>query len=304
MNKVGAVIVTYNPKVGLKKRVDLILSQVCFIVIIDNSDSKAINVELDELEHESRSVSVFRNNENMGMARALNQGCARLYDKGFNQALLMDQDSTLTTGMVKVLREHSEQDEKCGIIGPLIFPEGIELNAIKSKLRFVKKIPPFFFARISPLDVPFQVAFNITSGSLCDLAIWNELGGFWEDLFIDGVDNEYGLRLLSRGYRTLIHPGAVLYQNYGMQRRVHFLGKNYFPTFHGGSRRYYAARNRVLIWKRYCFSQPFYLVWDFLSFINTLKLILLFEDNKAKKIFYILIGLKDGFLNRRGRFDG
>lgn len=301
MNKVGAVIVTYNPKGDLAKRVRLVLSKVSVVIIVDNSDDADMSHSLKDLEDNYDSVLIIKNKENKGIAKALNQGCNQLYSEGYKFALLLDQDSEISDDMVKVLYYYIRNREKCGVVGPLIIPKSIDFNLIKSRLRFIKKIPPLFFSRIRPSESPFQVAFNITSGSLCNLDVWHELGGFLEDLFIDGVDNEYGLRLLNNGYVTIIHPDAMLYQEYGEQRPVRFLGRNYFPTFHDGPRRYYASRNRVFIWKRYFFSQPFYITWDLFSLANTVKLIVLFENKKMEKIYYMLLGIRDGLINKFGR---
>lgn len=302
MGKVGAVIVTYDPKLELKKHIYAALSQVDIVVLVDNSENQDSLNDYGEFLSNSNSYFVIKNNENMGMAKALNQGCSYLKDKGCSHALMLDQDSDITESMVKTLYGYSSSMQKCGIVGPLIIPSNIDYDLIKSKLRFVKRVTPFTFARVHPPTNPFEVAFNITSGSLCNLKIWEELGGFLEELFIDGVDNEYGLRLLNSGYTTVIHPEAVLYQEYGAQKTVRFFGRNYFPTFHGYLRRYYSSRNRLLIWKRYFFTQPFYLFWDFMSFANTIKMILLFEDQKLKKILYIYMGIRDGLFNKTGKF--
>src|SRR5690606_27148133 len=43
----------------------------------------------------------------------------------------------------------------------------------------------------------------ITSGSLVNLAVFQKLGGFDENLFIDEVDFEYCLRAKVNGYKTI-----------------------------------------------------------------------------------------------------
>lgn len=301
IRKVGALIVAYNPDSTMEDRTRSVLNQVDILVVVDNSERSDSLHCYDEFLSNSKSVFVIKNNENVGIAKALNQGCSYLQKEGCSCALMLDQDSEITKGLVNTLYNYLSGVQDCGVVGPLIIPNNVDYDAIKCKLRFVVKKSKLSFTRIYPEKKPFEVAFNITSGSLCDLKIWKELGGFWEELFIDGVDNEYGLRLLDRGYKTIIHPEAILYQKYGRQKVVQFFGRKYFPTFHGGQRRYYASRNRVLIWKRYCFTQPFYILWDLMSFLNTIKLILLFEDKKLVKFYYVLLGVRDGLLNKTGK---
>ena len=142
----------------------------------------------------SEKVVLIENHYNLGIAKALNIGCKYLLSNDILFGVLLDQDSVVTPRMVNILHEYSVSNKNCGIVGPLIIPQNLDIEKIKLRLKFVKKESAFIFTRIHPSPVPFKVAFNITSGSLCNLNIWKELGGFWEELFIDGVDNEYGSR--------------------------------------------------------------------------------------------------------------
>ena len=299
---VGAVIITFNPERDFLKVLNSITSQVMKVVIVDNGSSQDTILRIKKYAKLSEKVVLIENHYNLGIAKALNIGCKYLLSNDILFGVLLDQDSVVTPRMVNILHEYSVSNKNCGIVGPLIIPQNLDIEKIKLRLKFVKKESAFIFTRIHPSPVPFKVAFNITSGSLCNLNIWKELGGFWEELFIDGVDNEYGLRLLSHGYETYIHPGATLYQTYGEQRLVRVFGRDFFPTFHSEKRRYYASRNRILIWRRYYLKQPFYICWDFLSFINTIMVILLSEDRKLAKMYYMFIGMRDGLLGRVGEF--
>ena len=302
MKGVGAVIVTFNPERNFLKVLNGIASQVMKVVIVDNGSNQDNILRIKKYATLSEKVVLIENSHNLGIAKALNIGCKYLLNHDILFGVLLDQDSVVTPGMVNILHEYGASNKNCGIVGPLIIPQNLDIEKIRPRLKFVKKESAFIFARIHPSAVPFKVAFNITSGSLCNLNIWKDLGGFWEELFIDGVDNEYGLRLLNHGYETYIHPSAILYQTYGEQRLVRVFGRDFFPTFHSEKRRYYASRNRILIWRRYYLKQPFYICWDFLSFINTIIVILLSEERKLAKMYYILIGMRDGLLGRTGEF--
>ncbi|MDB9949586.1 glycosyltransferase family 2 protein [Porticoccaceae bacterium] len=302
LKEVGAVIVTFNPGGDFLTTLNSIATQVVKVVIVDNGSSEDTISRIKKYGMLSDNVFLIENHNNFGIAKALNIGCKYLLSQNILFGVLLDQDSVVTPSMVDLLHEYAISNKNCGIVGPLIIPQNLDIEKIRPRLKFVNKKSAFIFARIHPSATPFKVAFNITSGSLCNLNIWKELGGFWEELFIDGVDNEYGLRLLSHGYETYIHPDAALCQTYGEQRLVRVLGRDFFPTFHSDKRRYYASRNRILIWRRYALKQPFYLFWDFLSFTNTIMVIICCEDRKLAKMYYMLIGMRDGLLGKTGKF--
>lgn len=54
------------------------------------------------------------------------------------------------------------------------------------------------------------IDFCITSASCTNLAVWKEVGGFDERLFIDLVDNEFCKRLIVSGYKILRLNNLVL----------------------------------------------------------------------------------------------
>jgi rhamnosyltransferase len=54
----------------------------------------------------------------------------------------------------------------------------------------------------------------MTSGCLTNLAIWDESGGFSDELFIDEVDHDYCLNVRRHGYRVVRLAGMVCLKKY------------------------------------------------------------------------------------------
>ena len=216
---------------------------------------------------------------------------------------MLDQDSLVTDGMVASLYNTISHLNSCAVVSPKILAKDNDNNLGNIPSRYMVPSNGLFYKKSFAEKEPLRVLFNITSGSLIDLAIWHKIGKFQEDYFIEGVDNEYGLRANSLGYSVVIDNNASLVQQYGNQQVKNLFGKSFFPTFHSPLRHYYVSRNRLFIWHKYYKKYPYYLTWDLLSFFNTLFLILAFEDNKYQKIKHIGRGILDAFRGKTGKFN-
>ncbi len=145
-----------------------------------------------------------------------------------------------------------------------------------------------------------DVTIVITSGALTNLQVWEKLGGFRDDFFIDYVDTEYCLRAKRAGYKILVSAGAKLYHRLGDKREVKRLGLTLKPTFHSPLRLYYVARNRVPMVREYALEFPHWFLFDVVAgAYNTLR-ILLTEDKRLQKLGATVQGTWDGLLGRMG----
>tara|TARA_B110000091_G_C13821894_1_gene481565 strand:+ start:7817 stop:8731 length:915 start_codon:yes stop_codon:yes gene_type:complete len=300
---IGCVIVTYFPDNDFLNRLINVSLQSDKIVIVNNGLSKSAFIELSKFASLNENIKVVNCKSNVGIAKALNLGCEYLINIGYSNALLLDQDSHITKNMVSSLEKLLIRKSNSAVVGPQIIPKNISLDLISHKMKYMINTDSFFFKREAVSSKPLKVAFNITSGSLIKLNVWKEIGGFWEDLFIEGVDNEYGLRVNSFGYDIFIDNESFLHQEYGNQRVVKKLGKNYFPTFHSPLRSYYISRNRIMIWKRHWRKHRYYISWDILSSMNMIFQILLLEDKKLEKLKLIIRGYLDGINGVKGKYN-
>lgn len=293
-NVVGAVVVTYNPNENLIKCIDSIRNQVGKVVIVDN-DSKCKNIINAIL-----GVEVYHifNPQNLGVADALNIGCKYLLENGYQFALLLDQDSILESGSMEHLLQTIKRD-KCGLASPQIILK-ID-NEVKYTNFLVKK--GLLFKKEYVKDKTLNVLINITSGSLIRLDVWNSIGQFRAELFIEGVDDEYCLRLDSKGYLITIDSRAKLYQEYGNQKKVRKLGVNWYPTFHSPLRIYYLYRNKILIMKKYFLKQPAYIIFQSLSLLKRGISIGIAETQRLPKLRAAFLGTFDGLCGKRGIID-
>ena len=195
--RVFAGIVTYNPQIDrLIENVEAIAPQVERIVVFDNGSANLSEVE-DALRAHGDSSDVIANGANAGMAHALNVLCERAKAEGVDYILLLDQDSVAPEGFVDLLCEHTGED--VGITAPFV----MDRNNVRHVLMD---------------EAVEQTDMVITSGSLVNLDIWERVGGYDENLFVDWVDYEYCDALLLQGYRILKVRDAVLLHEIGKKQ--------------------------------------------------------------------------------------
>ncbi len=294
-NELGVVIITYNPDDDICSRVSKIMGCTCIgrIVIVDNNST---NVSILKSFEKYSNISVIYNNDNLGLAKALNQGVAYLQQRSYRYALLLDQDSEIECTSIEILL-NTIKNKKCSLVGPQIVlkieNEFINTNyLVKSRWSFNKEYVEY--------NKLLKILINITSGSLLDISVWDKVGHFCNELFIEGIDDEYCLRLNSSNFSVYIDGSAKLYQQYGNQKHIKMLGIDWYPTFHSPFRLYYLYRNKILIIKRYFFKQPQYCIFQVLSLVKRLVTILITENDKLEKIKYILKGSFHGFIGISG----
>ena len=141
-----------------------------------------------------------------------------------------------------------------------------------------------------------------TSGSLMPMRIFDRFGMFMEELFIDGVDYEYSLRVRAEGYGIEECRGARLLHSPGTPTKHRlplwgeWLATNYSPV-----RRYYQERNKVLTMKRWGRRFPGFYWRQFVISAKDVVKVVLVEDGKGTKLAAYVRGWRDGALGRTGK---
>ncbi|MFN1620001.1 glycosyltransferase family 2 protein [Vibrio rotiferianus] len=295
-DKLGCVIVTYNPQEQLLDNVREIMNSIDKLVIVDNTEYRSPIINILSETYPSSRFLVLWNNCNDGIAKALNDGCLHLLNNGFDVALLLDQDSYVDNESIKSLYSLMKVEHKAVITSPQICTK----NFSKQPL-YITYDGGVFIKRKGVYSKPLPVLFNITSGSLLCLNKWKDLGAFDERLFIELVDTEYGLRANKEGYKVIIDSNSQLVQEYGDLSKKKFFGVTFFPTNHSPLRYYYLTRNRFILYREYLGCYPGYVLWDLVSMAKNIFVILFLECNRMQKLSYMIKGFKDFLLHRTGK---
>lgn len=221
---VMAGIVTYNPNLSrLVENLSSLKGQVTKVIVVDNH-SENLNDIVDLLEA-FPEVTFVRHDKNLGIAVALNRAMSWASARGGDWALLLDQDSVCTPGMVSELSRLVSPE--VAIVAPAIFD------------RNISEIP-------KSNSEASEVNFCITSGGIYSVTKWAEVGGYDETMFMDFVDFDFCLRLRVAGFQIRRNPAAILVHEIGSSvRRGPFISYN-----HSASRSYHIAKDMVYYAKK------------------------------------------------------
>ena len=244
MRTVVAVVVTYHPdRFALDALLDALLDQVERVVIVDNgSDEPVVSWNAA-----NPRVEFLLQEQNLGLARAQNLGIARAKALGAVYVLLSDQDSLPAPDMVFHLLAAAEVAQGKGAKLAAVGPRYLDPR---------QSNPPPFLRRHGWRIVRqpcrrsaevVEVDYLIASGCLIPTDALIALGGMAEELFIDYVDIEWGLRARHAGYQLLGACAAGMQHALGEQP-VRLFGKS-IPV-HSPLRHYYHFRNAVWLYRQ------------------------------------------------------
>jgi rhamnosyltransferase len=279
---VCAVVVTYHPDDGLAARVDALSGQVDHIVIVDNCSSEEKTRVLGRLA-ERKNVDLIRNERNLGVATALNEGMTWARRQGYVWAFLFDQDSVLEEGaldtLIGVLGDYGKADS-LAVLGCNY------LDVYAGRLRYPDE---------SGSGVSWRERKTvITSGSLVSIGAYGDIGPFRDAFFIDHVDDEYCLRARRKGYRVISTCKPVMLHSVGASTLHRLLWKKTGVTNHPSFRRYYMTRNHIILMKEYLAGEPRWVYDTAYSRMKSLVLLCMFERQRPEKLRNVLRGFVHG----------
>lgn len=279
---VCCVIITYKPSHDLINLLKIIGIQAGRIIVVDNNSDNLIFNSLKDIA-ERDNLFLIENSKNLGIAKALNQGVIKAKELGYDWVVTFDQDSKPFSNIIEILLETYNdycRQEEIGAIGiNFLIENGFNYYPRSIGKRFYVK------------------DYLITSGCLLSIKVFFEIGGFREDYFIDNVDLEYSLRLGINNKVMLITDECGMYHNPGAPLMKVVAGIKIVSSNHNSLRRYYMAKNNVLMSKSYFFKRPYFIAKTNFFFVLAMIKFLLIEENKREKFCSTVRGLKDGLLH-------
>lgn len=290
MSKVAAIIVSYNPDKNLLDSVNLLISQVEKIIIVDNGSIEEKRKDISSIKDiDNERIEIIFNEENLGIATALNIGVREALKQGFNWILTMDQDSKASKDMVEKMFEvynNIDEKERKSILS--IFP-----NFVDKRIQSIEEN--------SVMNTYEYVDADITSGNLVNAEVFDKVGFFDDSLFIDLVDTDFCMRLNEKNIKMIKVRDAILYHSLGESQSVKSILGKFNTSNHSALRRYYMTRNRFYIWERYKDLNSFTLNRDKKLFKKEFIKIILGEKDKVNKIKMVFKGYKDYKKGVRGK---
>jgi rhamnosyltransferase len=276
-------------------------NQVDVIFVIDNTPVNE-SVPEDELfrPHPQVPLHYTAQGENTGIAAAQNSGIHQALATGASHIILFDQDSLPSAGMIQRLLSAEDKLIHDGLqvaaVGPVTIDE--RNGSVSPAVRY-----SYLGLRTIPVDLSnstmVESHFLMASGCLIRASALSTVGLMREDLFIDWVDNEWGLRARNMGLRCYIVPEARMKHSVGDGVFI-LLGKQ--MHLHTETRNYYLLRNAIYLMR----VRTMGLRWK-LSFLPRLPLYLviypLLGEHKLRHFATLLRAVLDGMNGRLGRLN-
>lgn len=270
--KIIAIIVAYRPDVyELRRNVEFILPQVDYLYIVDNTEG--FSYLSSHFSHEK--ISILPLLENFGIAHALNIGTNEAIKKGADWILSFDQDSCPSMDYVRSFAKILNRDEgSIGQIGPLYTMKNRKKNTSES------------------VQICDEL---ITSGAFIRKEVFEAVGGYKEELFIDSVDTEISWNIRAHGYSVCVVNDIILQHNLGSNARdISVFGKRIMTiTNHSPLRYYYMCRNAYYISDLYRSKLGKSAQRYRYKGVKLILKVLLFESDKINKIKSIIKGYID-----------
>lgn len=305
---VWAVVVCYRPDLAqLGRLLDALAPQVAGIVVVDNGPDDRLRAAL-ETRADNQPDSRVRHlpmSGNVGVASGHNAGVAAVREQGASHVILFDQDSLPAPDMVQRLLDAVDEaqgrglrvasagpqfhDPRDGTVYPFIRLDGWKIERVRK--------PDTESGGVRHCIADYL----ITSGCLIPLAVFDEIGGMEDGLFIDYIDIEWGLRARSRGYVNLGVFDAGMEHDLGDPPRRYFGGRLRVPM-HSPLRHYYHFRNALQLYRRGYIPLRWRLNDGYRLLLKGVFYSLMVE-NRGEQRRMILRGCRDGIAGIAGPYS-
>lgn len=269
---VSSIVVLYEPMPEEYSHICDYYGQVDIVYIIDNSKSdnrQPIETVLNDKFGNFSKMQYFHFPENIGLCKALNYGMSLSMEAGCDWALLMDADSSFITDIVAIYIERLKDiEENVAVLAP------VHIHDRSNAEEYIGEK---------------ELKWAMTSGCLYNVSIFKRIGGFKEELFVDGLDIDYCYKAREAGYR-IVECGQALLRHYpAATKSVKFFGK-IILKYGVSSPQRYRMQIRSLVWliRRYKqFPDVVRYCWKWAK-------VILFFDDKKKYIKEMKVGVSEG----------
>jgi rhamnosyltransferase len=287
------VVITFHPDIpALTRMLELIAPQIEKLVIVDNGSDTDLTAIAERFDAHLELLG-----ENFGIAHAQNVGIGIAKIQGFDQVLLLDQDSLPAPDMVERLIAAQDRlradgktvaavganyiDPRKGDTGCFPYRKGLRL---KHRVNTGK-------------ETIVETDYLIASGSLTPIDVFDKVGVMVDELFIDYVDIEWGLRAREMGYISYGVFDAHMEHALG-DDHIQFLWRR--VPVHSPVRHYYQQRNAVWLIRQSWLPR----IWTPILLFRMVYRLVFFTLAAPKRWTHsrmMLSGIWDGIRGRMGR---
>lgn len=297
---ISAIIVLYNPEIDhLSQLVKSLLEQVDNVILVDNTPEKTERYNESILGFINDNTIYLNLNGNLGIAKAHNAGILKAFELNSEYVIIFDQDSTVDGNfigsLISVDKEIRRTNVNIAAVGPAYIDTKtntkapiIQFNGLK-----VNRIYPNFDEKYTVAD------YIISSGTLIRADVFQTIGLMMEELFIDYVDLEWGLRAKKMGYHCFVANEVVMKHSIGDKSlKVPFSKK--YVNIHSNFRKYFIIRNAFFLILYSNLQWNWRIVQIPKTFMYFLFLFL-FVSPRVENIKIFLLAFKDALTKKMGK---
>jgi len=253
---------------------------------------------------ETIKLHYVRMHENTGGAGGFHEGVKRAYEKGYDWLWLMDDDAEPEEDALEKLAVYFNKENISALACNVIFPSG-EICYIHRGYIDLRKIYPLIQ---KPLEkgkykkLVEEIDMASFVGILVNKKAIEKIGYPKKEFFIHHDDVEYCIRLRKVG-QILLVPDSIIIHKESAKKGLPkiFLGrKSLRIPYNKFWLTYYGRRNLVWLGKKYSTSKLNFYFGMLKALIRSVIGVILFDDNKLKRIKLIVSAYIDGL---KGDFD-
>jgi rhamnosyltransferase len=284
--KIAAVVILYHPTGDAISNIKTYYDWVDKLFVFDNTETKSL-IQGDLLQ--LPKVHLFHDAKNGGIANRLNAACRLAINEQFDWLLTMDQDTSFEVSTISAYLQCFDQYHR-------------------------KEEVAMFGTKFSRHDHPIsndctstKAEKLITSGSFLNVAVFEKIGGFDEQLFIDGVDYDYCFRAQMAGYSVVQFSNIYIRHTVGNEvyrssiKTMFLLKKK--KEIHSALRCYYMYRNMLYLEEKYKGKDKMYSKQIRGYVLSRIKVTLLYGRNTSKILRYLKLAKSDFKNNRMGKIE-
>jgi rhamnosyltransferase len=273
-----AVVVSFNGRDKTLATIDALSGRVGHIHVVDNG-SQADSIHMLRRLEQAGRISLASLPRNKGVGFALNVGIAAASESGYRWLLTMDQDSVIDPCMIDAYVRAVWENPEIACMTPVLIVNGVRQSA-----------------ESGVTDVA------ITSGNIVRMDIFQRIGLYNEEMFIDAIDFDFSLRVRRAGYAIHRVGDALLSHELGDQVPARY-GLERVHTFHSPERRYYMYRNCLVMIEKYVWTFPGFILKMVASHIVYLFSIVVLGKERFRSLIFIMRGVRDYFAGRLGQYQ-
>ncbi|GHT54332.1 glycosyl transferase [Bacteroidia bacterium] len=281
MKTVGVVVAYFPDLEELSFNIASYITELDALIIWDNTPEQAPVFFQPLTEKYGEKIQVQSTGKNEGIGYALNRAAEWGINNHYDYLLTMDQDSHFVEGSLAHYLKMIQKANRSDVVmyAPMV-------------------------CLISGDDPAFDGEFReqklaITSGSIMPLSVFEKIGFFQEELFIEGVDYEMCWRAQKHDLTVLKVNHVYLNHTVGNRKEFKFLGLKLHTYNYPPVRLYYSVRNLIYLYKKYK-DKAVMIDYFYNNMFKRSIAILLLETNKRQKLCAMLLGFVHGMKGKLG----